>query len=144
MEALIVSPELLLALFGVALIAGCLDTLVGGGGLIVLPALVLAGIPPLVGFHAKLGVLQAAVNAGHVAIAVAAVMFSLIGAFYYLRIIKVIYFDEPAEKSVLAPAAPVLPRTLLLVNGLLVLGLGLMPGGLIALCLQAMRATLSF
>ena len=47
METLIVSPELLLALFGVALIAGCLDTLVGGGGLIVLPALVLAGIPPL-------------------------------------------------------------------------------------------------
>ena len=47
MEAVIVSPELLLALFGVALIAGCLDTLVGGGGLIVLPALVLAGIPPL-------------------------------------------------------------------------------------------------
>ena len=47
MEALIVSPELLLALFGVALIAGCLDTLVGGGGLIVLPELVLAGIPPL-------------------------------------------------------------------------------------------------
>ena len=53
-------------------------------------------------------------------------------------------FDEPAENSILAPAKPFVPRALLLVNGLLVLGLGLLPGGLIALCLQAMRATLSF
>jgi NADH-quinone oxidoreductase subunit N len=104
----------------------------------------LAGLPPLVGFDAKLLILQGLLQSDRLWLAVVAVLFSLIGAFYYLRIIKVVYFDEPAEQSVLAPAAPILPRTLLLVNGLLVLGLGLMPGGLIALCLQAMRATLSF
>lgn len=56
----------------------------------------LAGIPPLVGFYAKLAVLQALVSAGHVTLAVIAVVFSLIGAFYYLRVVKVVYFDEPA------------------------------------------------
>ncbi|MDH5479779.1 MAG: NADH-quinone oxidoreductase subunit NuoN, partial [Nitrosomonas sp.] len=55
----------------------------------------LAGIPPLIGFYAKLAVLQAVVNAGYIWLAVAAVLFSLIGAFYYLRIIKFMYFDEP-------------------------------------------------
>jgi NADH-quinone oxidoreductase subunit N len=104
----------------------------------------LAGLPPLVGFDAKLLILQGLLQSDRLWLAVVAVLFSLIGAFYYLRIIKVVYFDEPAEQSVLAPAAPMLPRSLLLVNGLLVLGIGLMPGGLIALCLQAMRATLSF
>ena len=104
----------------------------------------LAGLPPLVGFDAKLLILQGLLQSDRLWLAVVAVLFSLIGAFYYLRIIKVVYFDEPAEHSVLAPAAPVVPRALLLINGLLVLGLGLMPGGLIALCLQAMRATLSF
>ena len=104
----------------------------------------LAGLPPLVGFDAKLLILQGLLQSDRLWLAVVAVLFSLIGAFYYLRIIKVVYFDEPAEHSVLAPAAPVVPRALLLVNGLLVLGLGLMPGALIALCLQAMRATLSF
>jgi NADH-quinone oxidoreductase subunit N len=104
----------------------------------------LAGLPPLVGFDAKLLILQGLLQSDRLWLAVVAVLFSLIGAFYYLRIIKVVYFDEPADKSVLAPAAPFVPRALMLVNGLLVLGLGLMPGGLIALCLQAMRATLSF
>jgi NADH-quinone oxidoreductase subunit N len=104
----------------------------------------LAGIPPLAGFFAKWYVFLAAINGNLYGLAVIGMLASVVAAFYYLRIIKVIYFDEPAEKSVLAPAAPILPRTLLLVNGLLVLGLGLMPGGLIALCLQAMRATLSF
>ena len=55
----------------------------------------LAGIPPMIGFYAKLAVLQAVVNAGFVWLAVVAVLFSLIGAFYYLRIIKFMYFDEP-------------------------------------------------
>ena len=57
----------------------------------------LAGIPPTVGFYAKLAVLQAAVNAGQIWLAVVGVLFSLIGAFYYLRIVKLMYFDEPAE-----------------------------------------------
>jgi NADH-quinone oxidoreductase subunit N len=104
----------------------------------------LAGLPPLVGFDAKLLILQGLLQSDRLWLAVVAVFFSLIGAFYYLRIIKVVYFDEPAENSTLAPAKPFVPRALLLVNGLLVLGLGLLPGGLIALCLQAMRATLSF
>ncbi len=102
----------------------------------------LAGIPPLVGFYAKLAVLQALISAGHVTLAVIAVMFSLIGAFYYLRVVKVVYFDEPA-----ADAAPMSAtcgqRGVLSVNGLLILVLGLLPGGLMALCVQAIRSSLS-
>lgn len=102
----------------------------------------LAGIPPLVGFYAKLAVLQALISAGHVTLAVIAVLFSLIGAFYYLRVVKVVYFDEPA-----ADAAPMSAtcgqRGVLSVNGLLILVLGLLPGGLMALCVQAIRSSLS-
>ena len=57
----------------------------------------LAGIPPTVGFAAKLGVLEALVDAEHTFLAIIAVIASLIGAFYYLRVVKVMYFDEPAE-----------------------------------------------
>ncbi len=102
----------------------------------------LAGIPPLVGFYAKLAVLQSLVSAGHVALAVVAVMFSLIGAFYYLRVVKVVYFDEPA-----ADAAPMVAtsgqRGVLSINGALILVLGLLPGGLMALCVQAIRSSLT-
>lgn len=102
----------------------------------------LAGIPPLVGFYAKLAVLQALISADHVTLAVIAVLFSLIGAFYYLRVVKVVYFDEPA-----ADAAPISAtcgqRGVLWVNGLLILVLGLLPGGLMALCVQAIRSSLS-
>ncbi|WP_063588691.1 NADH-quinone oxidoreductase subunit NuoN [Achromobacter ruhlandii] len=102
----------------------------------------LAGIPPLVGFYAKLAVLQALVSAGHVTLAVVAVVFSLIGAFYYLRVVKVVYFDEPAADA--APmAATCGQRGVLSVNGLLILVLGLLPGGLMALCVQAIRSSLS-
>ena len=100
----------------------------------------LAGIPPLVGFYAKLAVLQALV--GHVTLAVIAVVFSLIGAFYYLRVVKVVYFDEPA-----ADAAPMVAsagqRAVLSVNGLLILVLGIVPGGLMALSVQAIRSSLN-
>ncbi|WP_063581984.1 NADH-quinone oxidoreductase subunit NuoN [Achromobacter ruhlandii] len=102
----------------------------------------LAGIPPLVGFYAKLAVLQALVSAGHVTLAVVAVVFSLIGAFYYLRVVKVVYFDEPAADA--APmAATCGQRGVLSVNGLLILVPGLLPGGLMALCVQAIRSSLS-
>lgn len=102
----------------------------------------LAGIPPLVGFYAKLAVLQALISAGHVTLAVIAVMFSLIGAFYYLRVVKVVYFDEPAADA--APmAATCGQRGVLSINGLLILVLGLLPGGLMALCVQAIRSSLS-
>nr|WP_315526710.1 NADH-quinone oxidoreductase subunit NuoN [uncultured Achromobacter sp.] len=102
----------------------------------------LAGIPPLVGFYAKLAVLQALISAGHVTLAVIAVLFSLIGAFYYLRVVKVVYFDEPAANA--APiAATCGQRGLLSINGAMMLVLGLLPGGLMALCVQAIRSSLS-
>ncbi|WZB70576.1 NADH-quinone oxidoreductase subunit NuoN [Achromobacter xylosoxidans] len=102
----------------------------------------LAGIPPLVGFYAKLAVLQALVGAGHVTLAVIAVVFSLIGAFYYLRVVKVVYFDEPAvdARPMVASAGQ---RAVLSVNGLLILVLGILPGGLMALSVQAIRSSLN-
>jgi NADH-quinone oxidoreductase subunit N len=98
----------------------------------------LAGIPPMVGFYAKLSVLQALIASGqtlHIALAVYAVIMSLIGAFYYLRVVKVMYFDEPITASTVS--APLDVRAVLSVNGLLVLVLGIVPGGLMALCAQA-------
>jgi len=104
----------------------------------------LAGLPPLVGFDAKLLILQTLLKSDRLWLAVVAVLFSLIGAFYYLRVIKVMYFDEP---EVAAPAMSTVwwvPRSLIILNGLAVLVLGLMPNGLLVMCLQAMRATLAF
>lgn len=98
----------------------------------------LAGIPPMVGFYAKLSVLQALIASGqamHIGLAVFAVMMSLVGAFYYLRVIKVMYFDEPVSDAPIS--APRDVRAVLSVNGALVLVLGLVPGGLMALCEQA-------
>ncbi|MCX8114244.1 MAG: NADH-quinone oxidoreductase subunit NuoN [Burkholderiaceae bacterium] len=101
----------------------------------------LAGVPPTVGFHAKLVVLQAllgsGISSGMVWLAVIAVLFSLVGAYYYLRVVKVMYFDEPAD------AAPVtwVPQgasALLAVNGGAVLVLGIIPQYLLALCANAM------
>ncbi len=103
----------------------------------------LAGIPPMVGFYAKLSVLQALVASGqalHIGLAVFAVIMSLIGAFYYLRVVKVMYFDEPITATTVA--APLDVRAVLSVNGLLVLVLGLVPGGLMALCAQAIQQML--
>jgi NADH-quinone oxidoreductase subunit N len=103
----------------------------------------LAGIPPMVGFYAKLSVLQALIASGqavHLALAVFAVMMSLIGAFYYLRVIKVMYFDPPVG----APAitAPMEVRTVLTLNCALILVLGLVPGGLMDLCAKAVKQML--
>ena len=103
----------------------------------------LAGIPPMVGFYAKLSVLQALVASGgtfNIGLAVFAVVMSMIGAFYYLRVVKVMYFDEPITASTVA--APLDVRAVLSVNGLLVLGLGLVPGGLMALCAEAIVSML--
>jgi len=98
----------------------------------------LAGIPPLVGFYAKLSVLQALIASGQayaISLAVFAVIMSLIGAFYYLRVVKVMYFDQPITAS--AVSAPLDVRAVLSVNGALVLALGIVPGGLMALCANA-------
>jgi NADH-quinone oxidoreductase subunit N len=104
----------------------------------------LAGLPPLVGFDAKLLILQTLLKSDHLWMAVVAVLFSLIGAFYYLRVIKVMYFDEPDAAAPALSTVCWAPRTLMIANGLAVLLLGLMPNGLLVLCLQAMRATLAF
>jgi NADH-quinone oxidoreductase subunit N len=98
----------------------------------------LAGIPPMVGFYAKLSVLQALIASGQsfsIGLAVFAVMMSLVGAFYYLRVVKVMYFDAPV--STVAISAPLDVRAVLAINGGLVLLLGLVPGGLMALCAKA-------
>jgi NADH-quinone oxidoreductase subunit N len=106
--------------------------------LMMLLMLSLAGLPPTVGFYAKLAVLQAAVAAGQVWLAVAAVVFSLIGAFYYLRIVKLMYFDEPKDASV--PQAGLGVRVLMSANGLALLVFGILPQPLMGLCLDAIRA----
>ncbi|MCC2595094.1 NADH-quinone oxidoreductase subunit NuoN [Pusillimonas sp. MFBS29] len=103
----------------------------------------LAGIPPLAGFYAKLAVLQALVGAGHVAIAVVAVIFSLIGAFYYLRVVKVAYFDEP-EGEIAPISNGVITSGLMSVNGLLIIALGVLPSGLMTLCVQVIEGSLKF
>jgi len=98
----------------------------------------LAGIPPMVGFYAKLAVLQALVSSGqgwYIGLAVFAVVMSLIGAFYYLRVVKVMYFDSPITAS--AVSAPADVRAVLSLNGALVLLLGIVPGGLMTLCAQS-------
>lgn len=103
----------------------------------------LAGIPPMVGFYAKLSVLQALVASQDkflIGLAVYAVMMSLIGAFYYIRVIKVMYFDNPITATTVTAGKDV--RVVLSLNGLLVLVLGILPGGLMTLCAQAIVKTL--
>lgn len=104
----------------------------------------LAGIPPTVGFYAKLAVLQALVTTNvpfYIGVAVLAVMLSLIGAFYYLRLVKVMYFEDPVDtQPVVAPGDV---RVVLSLNGAAVLFFGILPGGLMALCSQAILKALS-
>ena len=103
----------------------------------------MAGIPPMVGFFAKLSVLQPLVDSRQpvlIGLAVYAVLMSLVGAFYYLRVVKVMYFDAPLTASSVVASTDV--RVVLTINGALVLLLGLFPGGLMTLCLQAIVKTL--
>jgi NADH-quinone oxidoreductase subunit N len=97
----------------------------------------LAGLPPTVGFYAKLVVLSAAVNAGWIWLAVAAVILSVVGAFYYLRVVKLMYFDEPVDAAPVSGSLDV--RVLMSANGLVVLAFGILPGPLMALCLVAIQ-----
>lgn len=104
----------------------------------------MAGVPPLVGFYAKLSVLQALVASGqtpYIVLAVFAVMMSLVGAFYYLRVVKVMYFDEPVQTA--AIQAPLDVRMVLTLNGALLFLLGILPGGLMALCSDAILRSLA-
>jgi len=98
----------------------------------------LAGIPPTVGFYAKLAVLQSLVSTnvpGFIWLAVIAVVLSLLGAFYYLRVVKVMYFDDPVDAHPVAGTSDA--RFMLSLNGAAVLLLGILPGGLMQMCAQA-------
>jgi NADH-quinone oxidoreductase subunit N len=97
----------------------------------------LAGVPPTAGFYAKLSVLSAAVSAGQIWLAVVAVIFSLVGAYYYLRIVKLMYFDDPKDATPIAghkrhAAAPVRERPALL-------AIGILPQPLMALCFASIK-----
>jgi NADH-quinone oxidoreductase subunit N len=96
----------------------------------------MAGVPPTVGFFAKLVVLEAIVRVDMVWLALVGVFFSIIGAFYYIRIVKLMYFDKPIDDSPLAPAG-MDTQVVLTLNGLAMLVLGLFPAGLLALCKAA-------
>jgi NADH-quinone oxidoreductase subunit N len=92
----------------------------------------LAGVPPFIGFWAKLGVVQAVLCVSYTWLGVVAVLFSVVGAFFYLRIVKLMYFDEPTDTSAIGGSP--LMRTVLSANALLAIALGVAPGALIALC----------
>ena len=101
----------------------------------------MAGVPPTLGFYAKFTVLQAALQAGFLWLVVFAVLMAVIGAFYYLRVIKLMYFDEPLDHHPIQ--APADMRAVLSVNAFALLFLGLMPQGLMSLCAYAIVRSLS-
>ncbi|MDX9698075.1 MAG: NADH-quinone oxidoreductase subunit NuoN [Rhodocyclaceae bacterium] len=101
-------------------------------GMMMIVMFSMAGIPFFIGFFAKLSVLQAVVAAGHIWLALLAVVMSLVGAFYYLRVVKVMYFDEPLDTAPIHAPADV--RVLLSINGVAIAVLGLLPQGLMSLC----------
>ena len=102
----------------------------------------MAGVPFFVGFFAKFSVLVALVAAGHQWLAVAAVFFSLVGAYYYLRVVKVMYFDQPVETSRLE--APIGVKVLMSANGAAVALLGIFPNALMTLCAFSLMKSLPF
>jgi len=100
----------------------------------------MAGVPPTAGFYAKFSVLEAIVNTGHIELAVIAVLFSLIGAYYYLRIVKLMYFDAPESHEPIRIQGD--SGMLISINGLGVLALGIMPGWLMTACALAVQKSL--
>lgn len=99
----------------------------------------MAGVPPFIGFYAKLSVLWAVLDAGLTWLAVLAVVFSIIAAYYYIRVVKLMYFDAPEDTAPLEAQADM--RWLLSANGIAILVLGVYPAGLMNLCLQALGAS---
>jgi NADH-quinone oxidoreductase subunit N len=95
----------------------------------------MAGVPPTVGFFAKLVVLEAVVSADMVWLAIVGVVFSIIGAFYYLRIVKLMYFDKAETQQPLQAGSDM--QIMLSLNGLAMLALGMFPAGLLAVCNSA-------
>ena len=103
----------------------------------------MAGVPPTVGFYAKLAVIKAVVDVNIIWLAVFSVVMSVIGAYYYLRAIKLMYFDAPSEELLSQPAKVSMDFSFLLsVNGLSVLALGIFPGFLMSLCVWAINLSL--
>jgi NADH-quinone oxidoreductase subunit N len=100
----------------------------------------MAGVPFFIGFFAKFSVLQAVVAANYIWLAVFAVLFSLIGAFYYLRVVKLMYFDEPVDPTPIQAGLDM--RVLISANGLAIAGLGIMPQALMSLCAFALLRSL--
>ena len=101
----------------------------------------LAGVPPMVGFFAKLTVLEAALASGHLWLVIVAVLLSLIGAYYYLRIVKLMYFDAPTDMSPIVADRGM--QITLSANGIAVVLLGILPGTLMTACLQAVSQALA-
>jgi NADH-quinone oxidoreductase subunit N len=105
-------------------------------GMMLLVMFSMAGVPPTVGFFAKLVVLEAVVSIDMTWLALVGVFFSIIGAFYYLRIIKLMYFDKPLDDTPLSAGMDT--QIALSVNGLAMLVLGMFPAGLLSLCAAAL------
>ncbi len=95
----------------------------------------MAGVPPMVGFYGKFLVLRAIIHVDLIWLAIVAIMFSIIGAFYYLRVVKLMYFDEPEDRAPLEKGMDA--RMVMSANGLAVLGFGIYPGALLSLCMAA-------
>lgn len=102
-------------------------------GMLLLVMFSLAGIPPLVGFYAKFRILEALIDIGYLKTAIYAVVMSLIGAFYYIRVVKVMYFDKQ-ELSLLVADASLTTKVVLVINSLLILILGVMPNYMLEFC----------
>lgn len=98
----------------------------------------MAGVPPFLGFWSKWFVLKELVASGYVAVAAGAVIFSIIGAYYYLRVVKLMYFDQPDSTPAITASQPM--RLVLSLNGIAILLLGLLPNSLMSLCLLALAA----
>jgi NADH-quinone oxidoreductase subunit N len=98
----------------------------------------MAGVPVFVGFFAKWLVIKAALDAGLLWLAIVAVVFSVVGAFYYIRVVKLMYFDEPVTEAVID--APVDFRAAISLNGIMMLGLGIFSSSLIAICMASFGA----
>lgn len=101
----------------------------------------MAGVPPTLGFYAKFSVLQAALAAGFLWLVVFAVLMAVIGAFYYLRVIKLMYFDEPIDHHPIE--APMDMRIVLGFNALALLVVGIMPEKLMEICIYTITSSLS-
>lgn len=100
----------------------------------------MVGVPPAVGFYAKLAVFQAVLEEGFVGLAVVAVLLSVVGAFYYLRVVKLMYFDSPVERTPLTPRRDM--QIVMGANGIAILLLGILPQPLMALCLISIQNSL--